>query len=128
MEPTPECFCSAKLTLKTDKYPGDTGWTLSEKSQNGSVTVIDSRGKKSGYQKNTKYETEWRCLNNSEYVFLIEDHWKDGLSCFKKSKGSVEKSCGWYSLEVDGNIIHQSGPGPSGDFGAQEEVTFSCKD
>jgi hypothetical protein len=126
MQPTPECSCSAQLTLHTDKYPGDTGWTLTELFNDGSLSVIDEHEMKSGYKRNTQYEHDWSCLSNNEYEFTIEDFWQDGLSCFKESKKSTDQICGWYTLEVDGTVIHGSGPGVSGNFGKEEVVRFSC--
>ena len=83
--------------------------------------------KKTVYKRNTEYNHEWPCLQNKEYVFKIEDQHQDGLACFPKSKGSSEKICGWYKLEVDGVVIHASGsPTVNGNFGNSEEVRFSC--
>lgn len=74
------------LTLTTDCWGGEVGWTLSEES--GTVIESVSAGSMAS---NTTYNTEF-CLTDGCYLFEITDTYGDGMA------GSLYSSCG-----VDGN-------------------------
>lgn len=105
-----DCPClSFEITIETDYYPDETTWTLTDVCTGN---LVASEGPY--YDANTKYTTE-ECLSpESEYWFIIEDEYRDGICC-----GYGDGS---YTLSFGGNEV-----GTGGEFYSSDEVTFgSC--
>merc|ERR1719401_2052978 len=103
--PTPCQLANVEVKIKTDNYPGETTWKLTDTCTNNEVLSG------SGYsQKNTLY-TEVGCLANAKFTFKIEDSYGDGICC-NYGQGS-------YEVKVN-NVQKASG----GNFGSQESQTF----
>merc|ERR1719401_118756 len=81
--PTPCQLANVEVKIKTDNYPGETTWKLTDTCTNNEVLSG------SGYsQKNTLY-TEVGCLANAKFTFKIEDSYGDGICC-SYGQGSYE--------------------------------------
>merc|ERR1712226_447065 len=108
--PTPCVANDFKLTITTDNYPAETGWTL----VNECSSEEQARG--GPYQSAGTQYVEEDCVPDGEYTFTITDSYGDGICC---SYGS-----GSYALEYNGNVIKDGGA-----FGGSESMTFgSCDD
>lgn len=79
-----DCPClSFEITIETDYYPDETTWTLTDVCTGN---LVASEGPY--YDANTKYTTE-ECLSpESEYWFIIEDEYRDGICC---GRGQTQK-------------------------------------
>merc|ERR1712226_776881 len=97
-----------KLTITTDNYPAETGWTLVNECSG------EEQARGGPYQSAGTQYVEEDCVPDGEYTFTITDSWGDGICC---SYGS-----GSYIVEYNGNVIKEGGA-----FGGSESTTFgSC--
>ncbi|WP_293751521.1 endonuclease [uncultured Paraglaciecola sp.] len=97
--------CSpGNLSLTTDNYGSETSWTIADSSAN---TLYSG----AGLANNTSYSDDV-CLDDSDYVFTINDSYGDGICC---SYGS-----GSYNLVVAANSVASGGS-----FGASESTSFT---
>ena len=98
------------VTIRTDNYPGETAWTLT----NAAGATVASGG---GYtQRNTTY-TEELCLADACYTFTITDSYGDGLCC---AYGS-----GAYTVNANGTDVATGGDFTST---ATEQVCLNTND
>ncbi|TXF89781.1 T9SS type A sorting domain-containing protein [Neolewinella aurantiaca] len=82
------------VTIRTDNYPGETAWTLT----NSAGSTVASGG---GYsQRNTSYTEEF-CLEDDCYTFTITDTYGDGICC---SYGN-----GAYTINLNGTDVATGG-------------------
>jgi hypothetical protein len=87
--PLPTCpETDVKLSILTDRYPGETRWTIVDWLSD--VTV----GEGGPYNQRFTMFTEEMCIPKGCYVFTITDSYGDGICC--------GFGAGNYSLEVDG--------------------------
>merc|ERR1719203_2176183 len=92
-------------------HPGETTWSLTDTSSN---LVVMERG--DVYQSsNTLYTKSTGCLSDTQYRFLIEDSFGDGICC---SYGS-----GSYKVTSDGVTKAEGGA-----FTSSETTTFNSGD
>ena len=117
MAPTPNCECdqTLELALLTDKYPGETTWTLEAAKVNPGCE--DHGPWKGGpYQEqNKKYEEKItaKICGGQTYTWEIKDSFGDGICCLEGD--------GQYSLKLNGGVIHSGG-----EYGAGEKFTFEA--
>ena len=95
--PTPgQCSGSAEVPLtvevNTDRYPGETSWTLTNTCTNG---VVDSADQGSLSSSKTKYTNNY-CVPPASYRFTINDSFGDGMCCGYGSS--------LYSVSYDSNV------------------------
>jgi hypothetical protein len=95
-----------EIRVKTDYYPTETGWTLTNKC---SGTVISSIPKYTNYV--TMHSHTMLCQPAGEYVFTITDRQNDGICC-RYGSGS-------YEVLVNGSIVRSGGT-----FRSLESTTF----
>ena len=95
-----------EIRVKTDYYPTETGWTLTNKC---SGTVINSIPKYVRYV--TMHSHTMVCLPAGEYVFTITDRQNDGICC-RYGSGS-------YEVLVNGSIVRSGGT-----FRSSESTSF----
>jgi hypothetical protein len=100
-----------QLSLKTDLYPAETEWELS----NTAKTVIIKGGP---YEVANEEYKESMCIPNDAYVFQMKDKYGDGMCCdngagsYLVSMDGVElASGGEFGLEEDTNIKPRCGSG-----------------
>ena len=117
MAPTPNCDCdqTLELALLTDKYPGETTWTLKAAKVNPGCE--DHGPWKGGpYQEQyKKYEEKItaKICGGQTYNWEIKDSYGDGICCLEGD--------GQYSLVLNGGVIHSGG-----EYGAGEKFTFEA--
>jgi hypothetical protein len=95
-----------EIRVKTDYYPTETAWTLTNKC---SGTVINSIPKYVQYV--TMHSHTILCLPAGEYEFTITDRQNDGICC--------GYGPGSYQVIVNGNIVRSGGT-----FRSSESTTF----
>ena len=94
-DPEPDCNKNEVVVrVTTDRYPGETSWTL--KNSSGATVAIGS-----GYTTANSTYTETLCLDNGCYTFEIKDSYGDGICC---SYGN-----GSYSVTVNGSQVANGG-------------------
>ena len=93
------------IAIKTDLYPSETSWKLTDKNDN---IVVDG-GPYSSKEK--VYDSE-RCLSDGTYTFTINDGHDDGICC--------TFGHGYYEVKVGGKLI-----GEGGFFKGKEVKTFT---
>jgi len=117
MAPTPNCECdqTLELSLLTDKYPGETTWTLKAAKVNPGCE--DHGPWKGGpYQEQyKKYEEKItaKICGGQTYNWEIKDSYGDGICCLDGN--------GLYVLKLNGGVIHSGG-----EYGAGEKFTFEA--
>jgi len=114
LDPCKHCDQTLSLSLTTDRYPGETSWTLKQVSKVSSCRQSDVTS--SGYEDaNTLYESqlEIKICEDDEYTFTIQDVWGDGMCC-NYGKGG-------YSLQLDGKQVAKGA-----EFGPSESTTFKA--
>ena len=113
---SPNCVNSldVQLELKTNNYPGDTGWILKDVTNNNLIVEVPF---KSLYNESHIYTESWSNLPCGTYTFAVFDSFKDGWCDYPQS-------CGYYKLKVNGaeisSLENDSTPWGSKSF------TFSC--
>merc|ERR1712232_563952 len=107
--PTVDCTGKSafRLSLKTDDYGSETGFTL--EYPDGSTWLQDNLGS----NKEVNYPVQ--CLDKGEYKFKITDEYGDGMCC--------EYGEGFYKLYLDGDLIASGG-----EFDYSESLTFDVED
>jgi len=104
--PTPPAPCNDVIvTVKTDNYPLETSWEITD-SSNSQVAFkddFDSQG--------TTYTTNLCLASDDCYTFTIYDSWGDGICC---GYGS-----GSYSVSIEGVTVVSGGS-----FGSSESTDF----
>jgi len=107
--PAPTCVdaCRLNLTLKTDNYPTETSWKVTDDT---GAEVASGNGYSA---KHTVYEESF-CLGSGAHEFTITDAYGDGMCC---SYGN-----GFYNVTMNGvNIVS------GGNFTQSEQTPFtSC--
>jgi hypothetical protein len=106
LKPSSPCLgMDVEVSIKTDEYPGETTWTLSDSCGTGRTL---SGGPYS--QANSLISVK-ECLPAGKYVFTINDAEGDGLCC--------GFGTGWYNVVVNGVTTYAGGL-----FGGSETKTF----
>jgi len=95
--PTPCLGVNVEVKLKTDNYPAETKWTLTNKC--GLGTVINSPAYTSG---NTMHSNKY-CVPIGSYDFSITDSFGDGICC-NWGIGSYEVIMGGVSAATGGSF------------------------
>jgi len=104
--PTPDCRCDQKfiVKLKTDKYPGETKWTLKAQDQNhpckGSKNVWKGGPYTDDYKEYEDVVTGEIC-GGQKYRFEITDSWGDGICCLEGQ--------GWYEGVLEDAAVFKGG-------------------
>jgi len=104
--PTPDCRCDQKFVvkLKTDKYPGETKWTLKAQDQNhpckGSKNVWKGGPYTDDYKEYEDVVTGEIC-GGQKYRFEITDSWGDGICCLEGQ--------GWYEGVLEDAAVFKGG-------------------
>ena len=89
------------MTVRTDRWPGDTSWTLTGDDCRGSAVLLTA-GNYTGQL--TTYAEKVTLCEGGTYTFEISDSHGDGICCG-----------GFYSLKLDGVEIQRGGDFSSGD-------------
>ena len=102
------------ITILTDVWPGDTGWTLVDDCT-GNTLVSKAPGTYTSAE--TEYVEDY-CLPTSDtsYSFTITDTYGDGICCGYYGDGS-------YEVMLNGESVASGG-----DFGFSETTTFGADD
>jgi len=104
--PTPDCRCDQEFVvkLKTDKYPGETKWTLKAQDQNhpckGSKNVWKGGPYTDDYKEYEDVVTGEIC-GGQKYRFEITDSWGDGICCLEGQ--------GWYEGVLEDAAVFKGG-------------------
>lgn len=80
--PTPCPEMDVEIKIKTDDYPDETAWTLTNQCGTGQGQTFSG----GDYTAANTMHSETFCLSNSEWQFTITDEWGDGKHhiCFQK--------------------------------------------
>eukprot|EP00984_Skeletonema_dohrnii_P022286 scaffold11426_cov78-Skeletonema_dohrnii-CCMP3373.AAC.1 len=95
-----------EVQIRTDSFPGETNWTLTDKCGDNGVIL-----KGGPYDLGLGLFSSHVCANDGQYEFQINDSWGDGICC-KEGQGSY--------LVTFGNVEKASG----GEFDYVEKTTF----
>jgi len=110
ISPAPTTCDLIVVNILTDKYPGETSWSIVNKCTGKEIQRVNGYGSKST---DKKWESE--CINQGNYEFTIKDSWGDGICC-GYGRGSV-------SVSYNGKEYPHKG-----DFGEEWTKTFgSCE-
>ena len=128
-----------EIELKTDRYPGDNSWTISEDGGIGRVIAMSPV-----YTDKEAIYTTPVCLSyNTNYKFVIVDKYKDGLCCGQGEgsyrgldgdtnelfKGGANFEFEEQAIRVGDNPNSPRPPPPTGSgSGDEQEQQPECKD
>ena len=88
-----------KFVFLADQFPEDISWKITRKD-NEAVVMEDSEYPED--KNGTQFDYE-RCVEDTSYLFELNDAWKDGLCCKFPNQGE-----GYVSLYYNGESVFEN--------------------